>query len=68
MTISPSSVMITPEPVEDPASEVASTSTMLGPTASATPDTVPFWLDGTTFVLVELEDVIVSSPVSSCTP
>ncbi len=42
-------------------------STMLGLTALATPETVPFWLDGTTLVLVELE-ATVSLPVSSWMP
>ena len=41
--ISPSLVMITPEPVDEPAFEVALISTMLGLTAAATPETVPFW-------------------------
>lgn len=42
-------------------------STMLGLTAFATPETVPFWLEGTTLVLVELE-ATVSLPVSSWMP
>ena len=44
VTISPSAVMITPEPVDSPASEVALISTMLGLTALATPATVPLLL------------------------
>ncbi len=67
VTISPSLVMITPEPVEDPALESALISTMLGLTALATPATVPFWLEGITLVLVELE-ATVSLPVSSWMP
>lgn len=62
--ISPSPVMITPEPVAWPEPDCALISTMLGLTASATPETVPFWLVGTTFVLVALLDVP-SLPVSS---
>jgi hypothetical protein len=68
VTISPSEVMITPEPVDDPASEVALISTMLGLTAAATPDTVPFWLDGTTVVEDEPAEATVSPPASSCRP
>lgn len=65
--ISPSLVMITPEPVDSPAFDVALISTMLGLTAVATPETVPFWLVGTTLVLVELE-ATVPVPVSSWMP
>ncbi len=65
--ISPSPVMITPEPVEEPAADVALISTMLGLTASATPATVPFWLEGTTLVLL-LVEATVSLPVSSWMP
>ncbi|CAM5448357.1 hypothetical protein SCYAM73S_08280 [Streptomyces cyaneofuscatus] len=54
------------EPVDEPALEAALISTMLGLTAAATPETVPFWLDGTTSVLVDAATV--SEPVSSSMP
>src|ERR1041385_8764060 len=66
--ISPSLVMITPEPVDSPAFEAALISTMLGLTALATPETVPFAEDGTTLVLVLLLEATVSVPVSSWMP
>ncbi|CAM5681654.1 hypothetical protein SGLAM104S_10683 [Streptomyces glaucescens] len=66
--ISPSPVMITPEPVEVPAPEVALISTMLGPTASATPATVPFWPAGTTAVPVEPAATVEEPSVSSWMP
>lgn len=66
VTISPLDEMITPEPVDEPAFEVALTSTILGLTAWATPATVPFLAAGTTVVLVLLDAV--SLPVSSCMP
>ncbi|GGV64293.1 hypothetical protein GCM10010261_54870 [Streptomyces pilosus] len=68
VTISPSSVMITPEPVDEPLPEAALISTMLGLTARATPETVPFWLDGTTGVPAGLDEATVSVPVSSWMP
>ena len=44
VTISPSAVMITPEPVDSPAVEVAPISTIARATALATPATVPVLL------------------------
>ncbi|CAM5355100.1 hypothetical protein SBADM41S_10432 [Streptomyces badius] len=44
VTISPSSVITTPEPVDLPADEAAPISTIAGETASATPATVPLLL------------------------
>lgn len=65
--ISPSLVMITPEPVEEPLPRVAWISTTLGLTAAAMLATSPVLLDGTTLVVVE-EATTSSLPVSSCMP
>lgn len=64
MTISPSLLMITPEPVDEPLLSVALISTTLGLTAAAMAATSPFLLDGTTLVVVELV-ATVSLPASS---
>lgn len=66
VTISPSEVMTTPEPVDSPAVEVALISTIIGETALATPETVPLLLCETVVPGTTSEAALFVPPPVSC--